>query len=289
MRRFIILFVLLSLGTVCLAAEVDIIKLKEDSVALEKKAAETKRVYEGYQQKLETLVLQHKPIAAEVLFNINSIRQDYGSVCPYDGCAFVDNLPDLLGDNIKEELSKSYVPGYCSQKENKEACGQILSDIGNLNADIFFAHERYKAAARELWLCNFKIKRAKEDQSSKSAFDTAIKSVVTGTWSVCNNSDEAEISVAISYKDEHGWVQKGWYNIRKGECRQVASGITSPYVYYYAQGGNSRWAGDKGLCAHPHDGFENRDSNCPAGYRVYKYNEVKIDNLAKHFRLTLRQ
>jgi len=100
-------------------------------------------------------------------------------------------------------------------------------------------------------------------------------------WTICNKSNESKVYVAYNYKDGIGWVKKGWRNIEKGECSLIIEKLTTQYVYYYAEGGDSKWTGNKNFCAHPTKKFTHRSKTCAGEYKIYPFKEVDTgDNLS---------
>lgn len=102
-------------------------------------------------------------------------------------------------------------------------------------------------------------------------------------WTICNKSDEPKVYVSYIYKDEVGWVGKGWRNISKGECSLIIDKLTTRYVYYYAEGENGKWTGNQKSCAHPSEEFTNRSNTCSGELKVYPY--IKVDT-GEHSRWT---
>jgi uncharacterized membrane protein len=99
-------------------------------------------------------------------------------------------------------------------------------------------------------------------------------------WCICNKSSESKVWVAIAYKDNNGWVRKGWYEIAKNECSNILSVLNYKYVYYYAQGNSKKWYGDNQICVHPTKKFTYRSSTCSGEYKAYPFRKVDTNDLS---------
>ncbi|TVR07944.1 MAG: DUF1036 domain-containing protein [Salinarimonadaceae bacterium] len=67
---------------------------------------------------------------------------------------------------------------------------------------------------------------------------------------ICNMTD-SRVGVALGYRDAHGWVTEGWWNLDARDCRSVVSGrLNVRYYYFYAldydRGGE--WGGRYQMC-----------------------------------------
>ena len=63
--------------------------------------------------------------------------------------------------------------------------------------------------------------------------------------SVCN-STTSRVGVALGYRDSHGWVTEGWWNLKPNQCEKLLSGRLAARFYYvygvdYDRGGE--WSG----------------------------------------------
>lgn len=97
-------------------------------------------------------------------------------------------------------------------------------------------------------------------------------------WEVCNKSSHEKVYVAISYKYEDGWRNKGWYNIAKDNCQELMTNYSYRYIYYYANTPTgAEWSGDIGTCVNPRDKFDFVESKqCGKNNKVYKFRQVDL-------------
>ena len=106
---------------------------------------------------------------------------------------------------------------------------------------------------------------------------------------LCNKSKENQISVAIGFYADKSWRTEGWFNIKKGECRN--NPINYPFlfknhVYLRAESSNRWvWHGEYSLCIKDPEVFSIRGyENCSArGYEKAKFFKVSIKPGSKHY------
>ncbi len=116
------------------------------------------------------------------------------------------------------------------------------------------------------------------DESNKS--DTySSNGTNTKRFSVCNQSSEYVIDVAVCYLYNKTWEIRGWFNVNKNDCVEILKEHNSDRVYVYAfTPSGEELGGDIELCIHPTEGFSipYSDQNCPEGYIKKGFVEIEV-------------
>jgi len=122
-------------------------------------------------------------------------------------------------------------------------------------------------------------------------------SKANNTWRICNKTSRPTIWVGLQYNIPNAFVQKGWYAVDRGTCRNILTLDRGATVLYYAKSGQSRWGGESGQVSFCQGGgayelIDRRvngqwriDTDCPAGSsfgtaggkRINGFSETLVD------------
>lgn len=71
-------------------------------------------------------------------------------------------------------------------------------------------------------------------------------------YKICNKSDQT-VYVAIGYEENDDWIAEGWWELGRGDCRNIINGnLSNRYYYIRAEGREGRvWSGDYYFCTTP--------------------------------------
>jgi uncharacterized membrane protein len=94
---------------------------------------------------------------------------------------------------------------------------------------------------------------------------------------LCNNTG-SRVGVSLGYKDSHGWLTEGWWNVAPRTCETLLRGaLVARYYYIYAvdydRGGE--WSGHAFMCSREKEFTIRGTDNCLArGYDRTGFFEV---------------
>lgn len=94
---------------------------------------------------------------------------------------------------------------------------------------------------------------------------------------ICNGT-EHEVSTALGYYTQSGWVSEGWWNLKAKECNTILTeDLTSRYYYLYALDyftGES-WGGNHVMCTRDKSFKIYGIHNCfNRGYNIKAFDEI---------------
>lgn len=102
----------------------------------------------------------------------------------------------------------------------------------------------------------------------------------------CNESKFDKISIAIHSWSNCKWTTSGWYSAPKNGYVAALPTIENQYIYYNAQSGNSKWAGEWRYCVHPKKVFSLPSGKCSGQNELHGFNEVVTGDVDK-FAITM--